>query len=141
MGLPVKYAPGPIEALATALELVDDGSVNLDPVNLFAPGIYVRILKMYAGDCIISKIHKTEHFAVVLEGRCTVVKHDGTREEIVAPRIFKTQPGTQRALYIHEDTTWATFHPTDKTDVAEIEKDVIASDWDDPDLITHEEDT
>ena len=142
-GLPVKFAPGPIAKLAASLVAMNDDSVNLDPVNLFAPGIYVRVLEMKAGACIVSKIHKTEHFAVVLKGRCTVTMQDGTTEEIIAPRLFKTQPGTQRALYIHEDTTWATFHPTDKTDVDEIEKDVIAEDWNDPALpvllITHDE--
>ncbi len=130
----------PLDKLAKFLTALGDGDAVGEPTHLFAPGIYVRVLEMKAGTCVVSKIHKTEHFVVVLKGHCTVTKQDGTTEEIIAPRIFKTHPGTQRALYIHEDCTWATFHPTDKTDVEEITKDVIAEDWNDPllPLLTHD---
>jgi hypothetical protein len=37
-----------------------------------------------------------------------------------------TMPGTKRALRIHEDTIWTTFHATELTDVAEIERTILA---------------
>jgi hypothetical protein len=112
--------------------------LDAPPEHLFAPGIYARVLKMPAGSIIISKIHKTEHFCVALSGRATVVREDGAvREEIEGPRIMRTLPGTQRALYIHEDAVWVTFHVTDKTDVDEIEKDIIAKGFNDPVLVEY----
>jgi hypothetical protein len=33
-----------------------------------------------------------------------------------APYTGITTPGTQRIIYIHEDTIWTTFHVTDETD-------------------------
>ena len=36
-----------------------------------------------------------------------------------------TKPGTRRAFKIIEDTYFSSFHPTDSTDLAEIEKQII----------------
>lgn len=113
-----------------------DAPLNLPPEHHFAPGMYCRELFMPAGSVIVSKIHKTEHFAVALFGRATVVIGD-RREEIVAPKLMRTLPGTERALYIHEDSLWLTFHPTNETDLEKIENAIIAKDHDDPVLLEH----
>lgn len=136
----VRFAPGKIAALAKSMAGLDglmDIPQDMPQVDMFAPGIYARVLKMPAGTVIISKIHKTEHFCVVLEGRATVVREDGTQEEIIAPRLLRTMPGTQRALYIHTDSTWVAFHPTDKHTVEDIEPDIIAEDWSDHVLLEY----
>jgi hypothetical protein len=120
-----------IADLADAMHAMEQ--LEIEPIHLFAPGIYVRVLNMPAGSCIVSKIHKSEHFCLALKGRATVVIGE-EREEIKAPKVMRTLPGTQRALYIHEDATWITFHPTEKTDVEAIERDLIAESFDDPEL-------
>ena len=112
--------------------------LDLEPKHHFANGVYARELFMPAGSVVTSKIHKTEHFAVIVQGAVTVVQEDGKRY-IEAPYMTITQPGTKRALYVHEDTIWITFHPTEKTDVEEIERDIIAKDFDDADLLAMEE--
>lgn len=128
-----KYRVG-VEKLAEVMK--DMKPLDCQPEHLFAPGLYVRILRMPAGSLIISKIHKTEHFCLALNGMVTVVKGAGDNEIVIGPSLMLTMPGTQRALYIHKDATWITFHPTDKTDVDEIESEIIAKDWNDPALIT-----
>jgi hypothetical protein len=50
---------------------------------------------------------------------------------------MRTLPGTKRALYIHEDATWVTFHPTPETDLEKIETQLIAKDFDDPVLVDY----
>lgn len=123
---------GRISALESAMKKLPQA--DLEPRHHFANGMYARELFMPAGSVVTSKIHKTEHFALIVSGRVTVVQEDGTRE-IQAPYLTITKPGTKRALYVHEDTVWITFHPTDKTNVDEIEKDIIAEDFNDKDLI------
>ena len=47
--------------------------------------------------------------------------------KLVAPYTGITKPMTRRVLLIEQDCIWTTFHVTEKTDVGEIEKDIIES--------------
>ena len=98
-------------------------------IHRFTPGLYIRQIDMPKGTVLTSKIHKTEHPYFVLKGDVSVVGPEGI-VRIVAPYAGITKPGTKRALYIHEDTTWITVHRTDKTDLEEIEEEVIAKSFD-----------
>jgi len=51
-----------------------------------------------------------------------------------APCTFVSEVGTKRVVRILEDCTWTTYHLTDKTDLAEIEKDIIAEKFDDVEI-------
>ena len=103
-----------------------DERVSYQNIHNFCPGMYARSIYMKAGTYLTSKIHKTQHFFAVLQGSCTVVNSHGDRELIQAPYLGVTMPGTKRALLIHEDVIWTTFHATALTDVAEIEKAILA---------------
>lgn len=95
----------------------------------FSPGLYLREILMPKGTRIIGKIHATEHFNVVLTGSCTVITAEG-KEEIKAPHTFISKAGVQKVVVVHEDCRWQTLHVTDKTDIDEIEKEVIVEDYD-----------
>jgi len=95
----------------------------------FTPGCYLREILMPKGTRIIGKIHATEHFNILLTGRVTVLTAEGV-EEITAPHTFISKAGVQKVVYIHEDCIWQTVHVTDKTDLEEIEKEVICEDYD-----------
>ena len=135
-----------IAALCNAMRKLPE-QLELVNQDLFCPGVYIRLLEMPAGSTVVSKIHKTEHFAIALSGKAMVVYAD--RKEIVeGPKIMVTKPGTQRALHILEDATWLTIHATEETDVDVIEEKIIAKDFNDPvlveyfdkqGLLTHEE--
>jgi hypothetical protein len=43
-----------------------------------------------------------------------------------APCSFVSSPGDKRCVLALEDTVLTTYHPTDKTDLDEIEKEVIS---------------
>lgn len=96
----------------------------------FLPGLYIREIFMPKGTRIIGKIHATEHINIVLTGCCTVFTAEIGKEEMVAPYSFISKAGVQKALVVHEDCYWQTLHVTDKTDIDEIEKEVIAEGYD-----------
>lgn len=125
------------------LELIPEGSIRQKLYSLqlacaelpdvemplqhtFAPGVYVRTIFIPAGSVIIGKIHKHRHANVLSQGHVTVLTEGGGLEELHGPLTMVSEPGTKRAVYAHTDTVWTTIHPTDKTDLGDIEEEVIA---------------
>lgn len=113
------------------VDRVEEAMVDNFPVihreanHLFIPGMYIRELTMEAGEMFTSKIHKTEHPYFISEGAVSVwIKGQGV-VTLRAPYMGITYPGTRRILYAHTRTVWTTFHTTDKTDLAEIEEELI----------------
>jgi hypothetical protein len=80
---------------------------------------------MPAGTVVIGKIHRTEHFNVLIQGACLIVHDDGRREELRAPLTFVSKAGVQKVLVILEDTIWQTIHPTTETDFERLEAELI----------------
>lgn len=102
--------------------------------HIFAPGAYAREMSIKAGHWAIGKIHKHSHLSFITQGRIAVLTEDGPAV-ITAPYTFVNTPGTKRVVLALEDTIWTTVHITDKTDLAEIEKDVIARNFDEVPII------
>ena len=50
---------------------------------------------------------------------------EGGEQMIRAPFYSITEAGTKRVIYAHTDCIFVTVHVTDKTDIDEIEKDII----------------
>ena len=97
-------------------------SAGFELEQAVTPGLYTRILTMTAGSLVFSRIHIKTHPFVILKGKVSV--YDGDKiETFEAPYHGVTTAGTKRVLYVHEETQWATFHPTDLTELQEIDKD------------------
>jgi len=96
----------------------------------FAPGVYAREMFLPAGQTIVGKIHKHAHLNIVSKGVVIVSTEEGSKE-LKAPCVFTSYAGTKRAVHIKEDAIWITIHVTDKTDLKEIEKELIAASFDD----------
>jgi hypothetical protein len=86
------------------------------------------------GSIAVSKCHLMEHPFVLLRGMAEVRMEDGSYELIRAPHFGITPAGRQRVIRFIEDSTWITFHVTNKTDLAEIEADLILTQ---PDPFSH----
>lgn len=95
----------------------------------FAPGSYGREMTLPAGMRVVGKIHKHAHINVISKGRVRVFTEQEGVLELVAPCTFVSSPGTKRLVVVDEETVWTTVHVTDKTDLAEIEREVIADDF------------
>lgn len=120
------YRRAGIMALEAAMLDMPEDQVEIETKHHFAPGIYAREIFIPAGTALVGKIHKTQHINVVAQGRITVVTEEGLRD-IEAPFVFVAPPGTKRAGYAHEDTVWITFHPSNETDLDKLERELIAT--------------
>ena len=106
--------------------LCDLPDVEMPLQHTFAPGVYVRTIFIPAGTVLVGKIHKHRHANVLSMGKVTVLTESGGAEDLEGPLTMISEPGTKRAVYTHTDTVWTTIHPTDKTDLEEIEEETIA---------------
>lgn len=93
--------------------------------HYFAPGAYAREITMPAGMVVIGHRHRHAHVNIVSKGRVRVFTEQEGEREFVAPCTFISSPDTQRAVEILEETVWTTVHVTDKTDLAEIAREVL----------------
>lgn len=91
----------------------------------FAPGLYAREILLLKGSLTVSKMHKTCHLHVIVKGRISVWIEGVGVKTFTAPHVGITYPGTRRIIYAHEDTIFMTMHPTEKTNIEEIEKDCV----------------
>lgn len=117
--------------LAYETELARHPQGHFPVQHHFAPGQYGREIFMAAGSQVVGKIHRHAHVNVLSMGRCLVFTETGGVEELVAPKTWVSQPGTKRCVKVIEDTLWTTFHcnPTDTRDIAQLERDLIAPDY------------
>lgn len=97
----------------------------------FAPGAYAREMLLPKGMCVVGKIHKHAHVNVISQGCVTVFTENEGVLTLVSPYTFVSTPGTKRAVFAHEDTVWTTVHVTDKTNLADVEAEVIATEFED----------
>lgn len=103
--------------------------VEAPVVHTFAPGVYARTMFIPAGTALTGKIHLHSHLNILLEGEIDVLTERGIKR-MIAPQMFVSAPGTKRAGFAITDTVWVTIHPTESTDLAVIEKEVIADSFD-----------
>lgn len=119
------------EHIVNAIDIQDQVAqlpqVEIPIFHHFAPNIYMRQMEVVAGTLMVTKMHKTEHFLIVLKGSATILDSNGLMH-VQAPQIIKTQIGTKRVIYFHEDSTWLTTHPTSETDLNLIEDRLIVPD-------------
>lgn len=122
------------EAILRLQDAIVYGGLDVGPAacqvqHHFAPGAYGREMTLPAGLVVVGKIHKHAHINVISKGRVQVFTEQDGVLELAAPCTFVSSPGTKRVVHVLEETVWTTVHVTDKTDLAEIEREVIATDF------------
>jgi hypothetical protein len=93
--------------------------------HYFADGVYLRSLFLPAGSLVTGKIHRTKHLTIICSGTVRVTTDDGM-QEITGPAVFVSEPGIKKAAYAVTDVTIMNAHPTESTDLKEIEHQFIA---------------
>jgi len=94
-------------------------------------GLYTRELFMPQGSLVVSMIHKQQHPSFLLRGKVSYLNDEGEVKTITGPHTIFTQIGTQRVLYIHEDTNWCCVYKTDAKTFEEAEADVYTNNYTD----------
>lgn len=111
----------PIDKLYEAMLTMPQ--VQLETLHYFAGGMYLRWLFRPKGTVIVGKIHKREHFYLVIQG-CVQVE----KQVMKAPFLVVSQPGTRRAVVALEDSVCITIHRTDEKDLEAIERELVEPD-------------
>jgi len=109
------------EAVKENLDLLDVDSLI---THHFAPGIYTRQMFIPAGCIATGKIHRYEVMNIVVSGTVRVNTDDGMKE-LTGPVVFNSAPGTKKAVLAITDVIWMNVHPTESTDLEEIENHFI----------------
>ncbi len=110
-------------------QLPDHKVGNAYPLkHSFAEGLYIRELAVPAGILTVTRCHKFAHPAFLLKGELSVLEERGIRN-VKAPAYFITPKGTKRIIYHHTEVILVTVHATNKTDIQEIEKELVGEDF------------
>jgi len=115
-----------VQEAVTALkaEVLKLPQVELPTTHTFHGGMYCRQVWRPAGTVIIGKVHKKEHFYMVVAGTVSVTT-DESVITITGPHLLCSKPGTRRAVYAETDALCMTIHRTDANDVEEAETDLV----------------
>jgi quercetin dioxygenase-like cupin family protein len=95
--------------------------------HIFHGGMYCRQVWRPAGCVIVGKVHKKEHFYMVVSGVVKVTTDDGV-QTLMAPAMLCSKPGTKRAVYAETDALCMTVHRVDSTTVEDVESELVEDD-------------
>lgn len=124
-----------IEAFETALESALGGTGDMQEINNnglkehFVEGAYIRELFIPKDTAIVSKIWNKTRMWIIATGEVTFTTEMGT-QRVKAPYTKIVPHGSKVALYTHEDTLWFAITGSKATNSDDVEKDVIAKDYD-----------
>jgi len=108
-------------------EMVKMPQIDLPTEHYFAGGMYCRKVFRPAGTTIVGKVHKKAHLFLCAKGQILAWSETGMRT-LNAGDVVESQPGTKRVTYAVEDSIGVTFHVTDKTDLDDIESELVEPD-------------
>ena len=93
----------------------------------FSEGMYMRKVFRPAGTLIVGKVHKDPHFFLCAKGEIIAWTENGMKR-LEAGDVVESKPGTKRVTLAVTDAIGITIHRTDKTDLDEIEAELIEPD-------------
>lgn len=101
---------------------------ELPTEHYYADGVYLREMRCKADTLIVGKVHKREHFFILVQGEMTLTG-DGLAPRLVkAPFMVVSPPGVKRVGIAHTDCIVMNIHRTDSRNLDEIELELIEPD-------------
>lgn len=95
--------------------------------HVFHGGMYCRQVWRPAGCLIVGKVHKKEHFYMIVSGTVRVTTDNGV-QTITGPMLLCSTPGTKRAVYAETDALCMTFHRVESSTIEEVESELVEND-------------
>jgi hypothetical protein len=127
---------------ALQAELLKMPQYQPETKHYFHGGMYCREVFRHAGVLVVGKVHKKEHFYLIVSGTVAITDGGGNVEQVTGPHMFMSKPGTKRAVYAVTDALCMTFHAIEATSVEEAEAELVEEEADcgyDPgNLIKHQ---
>jgi len=114
-----------IEALESEMKKMPQAEMVTE--NYFSDGMYCRKLIRPAGTLIVGKVHKKDHFFMCVKGEIIAWSEKGMIK-LSAGDIIQSKSGTKRVTLALTDAIGLTVHRTEKTDLNEIEAELIEED-------------
>jgi hypothetical protein len=112
---------------ALQFEVAKHNQYEAPTEHLFHGGMYCRQVWRPAGCLIVGKVHKKEHFYMVVFGTVAVTTDEGVKL-ITGPQVLCSRPGTKRAVYAETDALCMTFHRVESSTVEEVESELVEDD-------------
>lgn len=103
----------------------------------FAPGVYMRSLRIPKGMLLTGKIHLTEHLNVFVSGDLSVWTDQGMKR-LTEHTIIVSKPGIKRVGFANEESVWITVHanPSNERDIPKLEEMLVTDDFESLDTKT-----
>ena len=108
-------------------EMVKMPQAELLTEHFFSPGMYCRRVYRSAGTLIVGTVHKEPHFFLCAKGEIIAWTENGMKK-LQAGDLIESKAGTKRVTLAVTDAIGITIHRTDKTDLDEIEAELIEPD-------------
>jgi hypothetical protein len=98
--------------------------------HTFHAGMYCREVWRPAGVLVVGKVHKKEHFYLIVSGTVAITTDDGV-QLVTGPHLLCSTPGTKRAVYAETDALCMTFHVVDAKTIEDAEAELVETDEND----------
>jgi quercetin dioxygenase-like cupin family protein len=109
-------------------EMVQMPQVDLQTEHYFSEsGMYCRKVFRPAGTLIVGKVHKHHHLFLCAMGEIIAWTENGMKR-LQAGDVVESKPGTKRVTLAVTDAIGVTVHRTNKTDLDEIEAELVEPD-------------
>jgi len=125
LDLPSHVSREQIESLQAQMATMPQAELVTE--HQFSPGMYMRKLFRPAGTLIVGKVHKEPHFFLCAKGEIIAWTESGMKR-LQAGDVIESKPGTKRVTLAVTDAIGITIHRTDKTNLDEIEAELIEPD-------------
>jgi quercetin dioxygenase-like cupin family protein len=123
--LPQQVSKDQIDELHRQMLSMPQAELQTD--HHFSPGMYMRKVFRPAGTLIVGKVHKAPHFFLCAAGEIIAWTENGMKH-LMPGDVVESQPGTKRVTLAVTDAIGITIHRTDKTDLDELEAELIEPD-------------
>jgi len=109
-------------------EMVQIPQADLQTEHYFSEsGMYCRKVFRPAGTLIVGKVHKQHHLFLCAMGEIIAWTENGMKR-LQAGDVVESKPGTKRVTLAVTDAIGVTVHRTDKTNLNEIEAELVEPD-------------